>query len=160
MIKKVFVGNLPWSVRTAELSQLLSDLGIAFRSAKVVEDRETGQSRGFGFIEVDGEDEMRRAISVLSGYIVDGRPLNANEAKPKGGNAGGGPGSASGGPGSSGGRSGGDPACPRIPGGQGGQVGPEGPGGQGGKKGGGSWDEEGSSRGNRRDGHRRDRQGW
>lgn len=80
MIKKVFVGNLPWSVRTAELSQLLAELGLVFRSAKVVEDQDTGQSRGFGFIEVDGDQEMQRVISALSGYIVDGRPLNANEA--------------------------------------------------------------------------------
>lgn len=81
---KVFVGNLPWSIRTAELSACLSDMDLPFRSAKVIEDRETGQSRGFAFVECNGEAEARMIIEALDGYVIDGRSLNANEARPKG----------------------------------------------------------------------------
>lgn len=84
MISKVFVGNLPWSVRTVELSALLTTMGLPFRSVKVIENRETGQSRGFAFVECDGEAEAHKIIDFLEGHVLEGRSLNANEARPKG----------------------------------------------------------------------------
>jgi len=93
MTNKVFVGNLPWSIRTAELSAFLTDLGFAYRSVKVIEDRDTGRSRGFAFVEFETSQAATEAIAELAGTVCEGRTLFANEAKdnkPNGGGGGGG----------------------------------------------------------------------
>ena len=89
---KIYVGNLPWSVDDHKLGELFEEHG-AVASANVITDRETGRSRGFGFVEMHSDDEARAAITAMSDYAVDGRNLNVNEARPRndrGGRGGGG----------------------------------------------------------------------
>lgn len=91
---KLFVGNLPWSTSDADLEAIFSRIG-AVTSARVITDRESGRSRGFGFVEMDQADGQR-AIAELDGHEVDSRALRVNEAteqKPRerrGGGGGGG----------------------------------------------------------------------
>jgi RNA recognition motif-containing protein len=110
MAKKIYVGNLPWSTTSASLEALFSAHG-GVRSAEVVSDRETGRSRGFGFVEMESDDACARAIQALNGAEVDGRPITVNEAReraPRTGGGGGGYGGGGGGyGGGGGGRSGG-----------------------------------------------------
>ncbi len=90
-MKKIYVGNLPWSATEAELRDMFSTIGTV-HSAAVVSDRETGRSRGFGFIEMD-EGDAEKAISQLNGREMDGRALRVNEAQERqrrGGGGGGG----------------------------------------------------------------------
>jgi len=78
----IYVGNLPYSTTDAKLQEVFG----AYRSvdqAKVVVDRTTGRSRGFGFVEMTNDDEGRAAIEALNGSEMDGRTLVVNEAKPK-----------------------------------------------------------------------------
>lgn len=77
-MKKLYVGNLPWSVDDAELEALFASLGTV-NSARVVMDRETGRSRGFGFVELDDEAAVR-AIAEINGKDMGGRQLRVNEA--------------------------------------------------------------------------------
>jgi len=109
MGKKLFVGNLPHSATDAELEQLFSQHG-AVKSAQVIQDRMTGRSKGFGFVEMDDDQEAQAAITALNGQDFDGRPLTVNEARPReerGGGGGGGGGRGRGGFGGGGGRGGG-----------------------------------------------------
>ncbi|KAL1534736.1 28 kDa ribonucleoprotein, chloroplastic-like [Salvia divinorum] len=76
---RIYVGNLPWSVDSGRLEELFSEHG-AVVSARVVSDRETGRSRGFGFVEMSNESEMNDAISSLDGETLDGRPIRVNAA--------------------------------------------------------------------------------
>jgi cold-inducible RNA-binding protein len=98
MKNKVFIGNLPWKTTTEDLVTLLQDMGYAFRSAKVIEDRETGKSRGFAFVEFETPEGAEQAIKNLNDYVIDGRTLLVAEAKERterpggGGNRGGGDG--------------------------------------------------------------------
>ena len=87
---KLFVGNLPWSIGDVELERLFSTYGEV-QSARVITDRDTGRSRGFGFVELD-TDDVAAAINAVNGREVDGRPLRVNEAEDKnrGGGGGGG----------------------------------------------------------------------
>lgn len=78
---KLFVGNLPWSVSDVELEDLFSPHGTV-QSARVITDRDTGRSRGFGFVEMDTED-VAATISAVNGREVDGRQLRVNEAEEK-----------------------------------------------------------------------------
>lgn len=78
-VKKIYVGNLPWSTNEDELSDLFSAYGNV-HSAAVVSDRETGRSRGFGFVEMDAAD-ADKAINALNGHEVGGRALRVNEAQ-------------------------------------------------------------------------------
>jgi RNA recognition motif-containing protein len=87
-VKKIYVGNLSWSTTDAELRDLFSTIGTV-HSAAVVSDRETGRSRGFGFVEMD-EGDAERAISELNGREVGGRALRVNEAQERQRRAGGG----------------------------------------------------------------------
>jgi RNA recognition motif-containing protein len=89
---KLYVGNLAFQTSSDSLQELFSQVGTV-ESAAVVEDRETGRSRGFGFVEMSTKDEGQAAIAQFNGKEVDGRSLNVNEAKPRedrGGNRGGG----------------------------------------------------------------------
>jgi len=80
-MKKIYVGNLPWSVDDDSLRELFADVGTV-HSATVVKDRDTGRSRGFGFVEMDDGD-ADQAISKLNGHSVDSRELRVNEAQQK-----------------------------------------------------------------------------
>ena len=91
MGKKLYVGNLTYQVGDADLEQLFAPFGTV-QSAQVIQDRETGRSKGFGFVEMGTDEEAQRAISELNEYKMDGRALVVNEARPKpaGGGGGGG----------------------------------------------------------------------
>lgn len=80
--KKLFVGSLPWGVDDAKLSEIFSQAGTVV-SAQVVKDRETGRSRGFGFVEMSTEEEANNAISNLNGSEIDGRKIIVNVARPR-----------------------------------------------------------------------------
>jgi cold-inducible RNA-binding protein len=89
MGKKLFVGNLSFSTTSADLEKLFSEMGTC-ESVTVVTDRETGRSRGFGFVEMSSAGEADKAISGLNGRDVNGRQINVSEAKPREGGGGGG----------------------------------------------------------------------
>ena len=82
MSKKLYVGNLSYSVNNAGLSQLFSQFGTV-TSAEVISDRATARSKGFGFVEMSSDDEAAAAINALNGKEYDGRPLTVNEARPR-----------------------------------------------------------------------------
>jgi len=103
MSKNLYVGNLSYSVDNRELENLFAPHGVV-ESARVVMDRETGRSKGFGFVEMGTDDHARTAISALHGKDVDGRSLTVNEARPREDRAGGGRGGFSGFGGAGGGR--------------------------------------------------------
>jgi len=87
-MKRIYVGNLPWSADEATLRDLFAAVGEVHSSA-VISDRETGRSRGFGFIEMDDSD-ADKAISQLNGRELDGRALRINEARERNERGGGG----------------------------------------------------------------------
>ena len=89
MGKKLYVGNLPFSVTDADLSQIFAQVGTV-ASAKVIMDRDTGRSKGFGFVEMNSDEEAANAISQFNGAECEGRPLTVNEAKPMAPRTGGG----------------------------------------------------------------------
>ena len=78
----LYVGNLPYSVTDQELNEIFSEIGEV-QSARVMNDRETGRSRGFGFVEMKNEDDGREAIEKLNGADMGGRALVVNEARPR-----------------------------------------------------------------------------
>lgn len=78
---KIFCGNCPFSTTEQDLVELFSQHGHV-ASAKIITDRESGQSRGFGFIEMPNDQEAESAIAALNGHKLDGRRLNVNEARP------------------------------------------------------------------------------
>ena len=78
----IYVGNLPFSSTSADLEDLFGEYGQV-DSAAVISDRETGRSRGFGFVEMASDDDARRAIEELDGSDVGGRSLKVNEARPR-----------------------------------------------------------------------------
>ena len=88
MGNKLYVGNLPYTVRDEDLQQSFGAFG-SITSAKVMMERDTGRSKGFGFVEFPNDDEARNAISALSGQEYGGRALTVNEARPKTQGAGG-----------------------------------------------------------------------
>jgi len=104
MGKKLYVGNLTYEVNDSELSNLFAPHGTV-ESAQVIMDRDTGRSKGFGFVEMKSEAEAKAAIQALNGKEVNGRALTVNEAKPK--TEGGGGGRSGGGGGGRGGYGGG-----------------------------------------------------
>jgi RNA recognition motif-containing protein len=89
MSMKLYVGNLSFQTSSDELQQLFSQAGTV-ESASVVEDRDTGRSRGFGFVEMSSKEEGEAAIAQFNGKEVNGRALNVNEAKPRENRGGGG----------------------------------------------------------------------
>jgi RNA recognition motif-containing protein len=82
MSNNIYVGNLPWSYRDDELKGLFEEHGDV-TSAKVIVDRMSGRSRGFGFVEMANGDEAASAIEALNGQESEGRELKVNEAKPR-----------------------------------------------------------------------------
>src|SRR5262245_41058912 len=109
MAKNIYVGNLVWDATADDLLALFQEHGKVTR-AQVITDRETGRSRGFGFVEMDNDAEAQKAIDALNGADYNGRPLTVNEAKPRedrGGGGGGGRGGYGGGRGGGGGGRGG-----------------------------------------------------
>ncbi|NJD08126.1 MAG: RNA-binding protein [Methylococcaceae bacterium] len=82
MSKKLYVGNLSYGIDSRELERLFAAHGTV-TSATLVTDRDTGRSKGFGFVEMANDQEAQAAISALNGKDVDGRPLIVNEARPK-----------------------------------------------------------------------------
>jgi len=79
---KLFVGNLPWSVGDAELEDMFRDHG-EIESVRVITDRETGRSRGFGFVEMQADD-LNAVINATNGREIEGRQVRVNEAEEKG----------------------------------------------------------------------------
>jgi len=112
MGRKLYVGNLTYDVTDSGLEQMFAAHGTV-QSAQVIMDRDTGRSKGFGFVEMGSDQEAQAAIAAMNGKEVDGRALTVNEAKPKedrgggggrGGYGGGGGGGRGGGYGGGGGR--------------------------------------------------------
>jgi len=142
MAKRIYVGNLPWAYGSSDLEALFKEYGDV-AAAEVIMDRETGRSRGFGFVQMANEGDMDAAINGLNGQDCNGRPLVVNEARERtersgGGGYGGGRGGGGGYGGGGGGR-----------GGRGGYGG--GGGGGGGGYGGGGYGDRGDrDRGQRR----------
>ncbi len=101
---KLYVGGLPYSMTDDSLLQLFTDKGYKAVSARVITDRESGQSRGFGFVELGAGDDAAKAIGEFNGLSVDGRALQVNEARPQESRGGGGGYGRGGGGGFSGGR--------------------------------------------------------
>ncbi len=111
MGNKLYVGNLSYGVTASQLETLFGAHGTV-QSAEVISDRDTGRSKGFGFVEMGSDQEAQAAITALHGTEMEGRALTVNEAKPRadrphGGGGRGGFGGGGGGGGRSGGRSGG-----------------------------------------------------
>jgi RNA recognition motif-containing protein len=100
---KLYVGNLAYSVTSESLEQMFLEFGTV-TSAQVIQDRETGRSKGFGFVEMQTDDAAQRAISGMHGKDFGGRPLTVNEAKPRESGGGGGGGGRGGYGGGGGGR--------------------------------------------------------
>jgi RNA recognition motif-containing protein len=113
MGSKLYVGNLSYNTTGSELEQLFSQHGTV-QSAEVIQDRDTGRSKGFGFVQMGSDEEAQAAIAALNGQEQDGRALTVNEAKPRedrgprggGGGGGGGGRGGYGGGGGGGGRGG------------------------------------------------------
>jgi RNA recognition motif-containing protein len=101
MGRKLFVGNLSFDTTSGDLEALFGEVGTC-ESAAVITDRESGRSRGFGFVEMSSNDEAQKAIASLNGREVQGRQLNVSEAKER--SSGGGGGGGGGGRGNFGGR--------------------------------------------------------
>lgn len=108
MGKRLYVGNLPYTFNDSELQQLFEQHG-SVQSSQVVMDRDTGRSKGFGFVEMGTDAEAQAAITALHGAEIGGRTLTVNEARPRpeGGGGGGGGGGGRGGRGGYGGGGGG-----------------------------------------------------
>jgi len=104
--KKLYVGNLSYSVTSSQLQEMFSQYGNVV-SAQVIQDRETGRSKGFGFVEMDTDEAAQAAIQGLNEQDNAGRPLRVNEAIPKENRGGGGGGGGGYGGGGRGGRGGG-----------------------------------------------------
>lgn len=81
MAKKLFVGSLSYNVDDNQLAEAFATAGTV-ESAKVITDRETGRSRGFGFVEMATDEEAQKAVETLNGQEIDGRPIVVNEARP------------------------------------------------------------------------------
>jgi RNA recognition motif-containing protein len=82
MGSKLYVGNLSYNTTSSDLEKLCSGHGTV-RSAEIINDRDTGRSKGFGFVEMGSDAEAQAAIAALNGQEVDGRALTVNEAKPR-----------------------------------------------------------------------------
>jgi cold-inducible RNA-binding protein len=146
-VKKLYIGNLPFSSTEDQLNEWFAQIGVTPSAVTLIRDRFTGQSRGFGFVEVSADEDAEKAITGLNGQNFGGRNLVVNEAKPQAERGGGGGGNRGGGGGGySGGRGGG--------GGGGRSGGGGGRGGGGGGRGGGGGSDRGGDRGGNDRGNR------
>jgi cold-inducible RNA-binding protein len=82
MGKKLYVGNLPYGITDSDLQQMFAAHGTV-QSAQIIMDRDTGRSKGFGFVEMGSDQEAQAAIAALNGQDKEGRALTVNEARPK-----------------------------------------------------------------------------
>lgn len=82
MANKLFVGSLAYSATEEQLNELFSSVGTV-ESAKIITDRETNRSKGFGFVEMSTDEEAQKAIKELNGKELEGRPIVVNEARPQ-----------------------------------------------------------------------------
>lgn len=82
MAKKLYVGSLPYSTTDDSLKEMFSEAGTV-ESATVITDRDSGRSKGFGFVEMATDEEAAKAVETLNGKEVDGRTIVVNEARPK-----------------------------------------------------------------------------
>lgn len=80
--KKLFVGSLPWEVDDAKLAEIFSQVGTVV-SAQVIKDRDSGRSKGYGFVEMSTEEEAQKAVQTLNGSDVEGRQIVVNIARPR-----------------------------------------------------------------------------
>lgn len=103
---KLYVGNISFDTTSQDLEQIFGEVGTV-ESTNIIEDRDTGRSRGFAFVEMSSKEEGQNAISQLDGKEIDGRSLKVNEAKPRENNGGGGGGGRGGYGGGGGGNRGG-----------------------------------------------------
>jgi RNA recognition motif-containing protein len=145
-LKKLYVGNLPFQATEEQLTTLFSQTGVTAANVTLVRDRFSGQPRGFGFVEINNDEEADRAVQGLNGHDFMGRNIVVNEARPPregGGPGGGGAGRRPGGGFGGGGGGGGGPGGGGRPGGGGGGRG----GGRGGSGGGGGRDRDRGDRG-------------
>jgi cold-inducible RNA-binding protein len=127
-VKKLYIGNLPFSATEDQLHEYFSQIGVTPSGVNLIRDRFTGQSRGFAFVELSNDDDADRAVNSLNGQNFGGRNLVVNEARPQAERGGGGGGRGGGGGGYGGGRGG-------HGGGGGGRGGHGGGGGRGGDRG-------------------------
>ncbi|MCK9182446.1 MAG: RNA-binding protein [Fibrobacteraceae bacterium] len=81
-MKSIYVGNLPFTFQDADLGKLFEQFG-AVKSAKIIMDRDTGRSKGFGFVEIEDDAVAAQAVEQLNGKDVGGRQLRVNEAQPR-----------------------------------------------------------------------------
>ena len=103
MSTKLYVGNLSFNTSVGDLEKMFGESGTV-QSTNIIEDRETGRSRGFAFVEMSSSEEAKAAITALDGKEIDGRNLKVNEAKPQEKRNGGGGGNYGGGGGYGGGK--------------------------------------------------------
>ncbi len=82
MATKLFVGSLSWGVKDDQLNDFFSTVGTVV-SATVITDRDSGRSKGYGFVEMSSDEEAKKAIDELNGKDLDGRPITVNEARPR-----------------------------------------------------------------------------
>jgi len=87
---RLYVGNLPFSVDESTLRELFEQNGRTVTEVKLITDRDTGRTRGFGFVEMVSSEDAEGAIRELDGYSLEGRPLKVNEARERQGGGGGG----------------------------------------------------------------------
>lgn len=79
---KIYVGNLSYSTTEEEIKKLFNDNGIETKTVTLIIDKYTGKSKGFGFVEVESDEVLQKAVETLSNYELDGRKLTVNKAKP------------------------------------------------------------------------------
>lgn len=82
MSRNVYVGNLPYRISEEEVRQVFAQDGREVVSVNLITDRETGRPRGFGFVEMQSEAQAEAAVQALDGFMMDGRPLKVNIARP------------------------------------------------------------------------------
>ncbi len=84
MAKTIYVGNLPWATTREELlDEFTLRTGVTVEDGRIITDRETGRSKGFGFVEVDSDDDLARVVEVMNGSDFNGRAIIVNEARPR-----------------------------------------------------------------------------
>lgn len=82
-LKKLFVGNLPWSTTEDDLRNMFSQDGMVVESVQIITDRETGRSKGFGFVEMATIEDAEKAVNMFNNYDMNGRKMVVNEARPR-----------------------------------------------------------------------------